>query len=291
MLFGVFNFIKGKVIKMAESQILYDQIPVVANLNRVEGFDPRQYLRLIPDDRTGEAQYYLDVKFRKLWFRLAHPTGKIAKKIIQLTDSMAAIEARVYLDVNDSEDHFVASAFAQRSLDGSTLGAKFLESAETAAIGRALADAGFGVQFCDVAEGNDPAVVDAGVKASVMNAGAAEDAEPAAPTPPVSTGAPATAAAPPALPAAPASNLVTPPVPSYTKDSSVEIIYAAMTLDEAKAVVVDFKSGALKGKTLAQVAFESPKDLRWFVDSYNGHNNLLKAGAKKLLDTAENKAS
>lgn len=275
---------------MGESQILYDQIPVVANLNRVEGFDPRQLLRIIADDRTGEAQYYLDVKYRKLWFRLMHPTGKIAKKIIQLTDSMAAIEARVYLDINDPEDNFVASAFAQRSLDGSAIGAKFLESAETAAVGRALADAGFGVQFCDVTENDDPAIVDAGVKAPVHNAGATvEDDTPTATAP---TTAPATSvAASGPVAATPATGLVTPPAPAYTRSSDVETIYAAMTLEEAKAVVVDFKSGALKGKTLAQVAFESPKDLQWFVDSYKGNNNLLKAGAKKLLDAAEKKAS
>lgn len=279
---------------MGESQILYDQNSIVADLNRVEGFDPRKLLRLLADERTGEAQYYLDVKYRKLWFRLAHPKGKISKKIIQLTDSMAAIEARVYLDVNDPEDHFVASAFAQRAMDGSPLGSKFLEMAETAAIGRALTDAGFGVQFCDVTEGNDPAIVDAAIKAPVLNAGASEDTaeETGAPVPATSGSAAVASTAVGAAPTvqAPKSGLVTPPAPAYSKNSDVETIYAAMTLEEAKAVVVDFKSGALKGKTLAEVAFESPKDLRWFVDSYGGGNNLLKAGAKKLLDAAENKA-
>ena len=277
---------------MGESQILYDQIPVVADLNRVEGFDPRKLLRIIPDDKTGEAQYYLDVKFRKLWFRLAHPTGKIAKKIIQLTDSMAAIEARVYLDINDPEDHFVASAFAQRALDGSSLGTKFLEMAETAAVGRALADAGFGVQFCDVTEGSDPAIVDAGVKAPVINAGAADENVPKASeaAAPGNAGAADEDTVAPS-PAAPASALVTPPAPSYTRNFDVDTIYAAMTVEEAKAVVVDFKSGALKGKTLAQIAFENPKDLLWLIESYQGNNNLLKAGAKKLLDAANSKAS
>ena len=35
--------------------------------------------------------------------------------------------------------------------------------AETAAVGRALSDAGYGVQFADVGEENDPAQVDAGI--------------------------------------------------------------------------------------------------------------------------------
>lgn len=277
---------------MSENQILYDQISVVTQLNRVEGFDPSKLLRLIPGDREGEAQYYLDVKYRKLWFRLAHPTGKIAKRIVQLTDSMAAIEARVYLDINDPEDHFVASAFAQRSFDGSAIGSKFLESAETAAIGRALADAGYGVQFCDVTDSDDPAIVDAGIKAPVLNDGAIKADTSAAP----SEGAVSTAAAMPAAKmetatTAPAAVSEKPPALPYTRDSDVDTIYNAMTLEDAKAVVVDFKSGALKGKTLGQIALENPDDLLWFAESYKGTNNLIKAGAKKLLDMARNKAS
>lgn len=276
---------------MSESKMLYDQLPMVADLNRVDGFDPKEYLRAYGDEKTGEAQWYLDVKYRKLWFRLKHPLGKIAKKVIQLTDKAAIIEAKIYLDMNDPEDHFIASALAQRYFDSSPFGPKYVEMAETAAVGRALADAGFGVQFCDVTEPDDPAIVDAGVPAPAKNGDgtpvtAVEDDSP------VASGAP-TAASPAATPpsgaapaAAPATGLVTPPAPSYTSDTPVEQILELMTLDEAKAVVVDFKGGAYKDKTLAQVAFESPKDLKWLAESYKGKNNLIKAGAQKLLQAA-----
>lgn len=272
---------------MSESKMLYDQLPMVADLNRVDGFDPKEYLRAYGDEKTGEAQWYLDVKYRKLWFRLKHPLGKIAKKVIQLTDKAAIIEAKIYLDMNDPEDHFIASALAQRYFDSSPFGPKYVEMAETAAVGRALADAGFGVQFCDVTEPDDPAIVDAGVPAPTKNGDetpvtAAEDDSPAASG--ASTAAAPSSGAAPA--AAPASGLVTPPTPAYTSDTPVEQILAVMTLEEAKAVVVDFKGGAYKDKTLAQVAFESPKDLKWLAESYKGKNNLIKAGAQKLLQAA-----
>lgn len=275
---------------MSESKMLYDLIPLVAELNRVDGFDPKQYLRIYADEKTGEAQYYLDVKFRKLWFRLKNPNGKIIKKIVQLTDKVATVEARVYLDAKDPEDNFIASAFAQRSLDGGPFGAKYVELAETAAVGRALADAGFGVQFCDVAEPDDPAIVDAGIPAPVKNPSPVSDAaEDDAPTTAVGAVSGTTAPAPvtaPAVAAAPAAGLTTPPAPAYTSDTPIERILELMTVEEAKAVKVDFKAGAHKDKTLAQIAFESPKDLQWLAESYKGRNNLIKAGAQKLLQAA-----
>ena len=59
-----------------------------------------------------------------------------------------------------------------------------------------------------------------------------------------------------------------------------------MPLDEAKRVVVD--CGIFKGKTLGQVALEKPGSLDWYVDAYKGPNNILRAGAKLLIDSAIN---
>ena len=74
------------------------------------------------------------------------------------------MEARIYLDKCDQEDNYVANSFSQKfRSDDPKFGDKFLEMAETAAVGRALSDAGYGVQFADVGEENDPAQVDAGI--------------------------------------------------------------------------------------------------------------------------------
>ena len=144
-------------------ELLYTKSEAVAALNRVEGFNPMELARTISRENQ-EDQLYLDVKYRKLWFRLVHPLGKIISRIVSYTENMALVEARIYLDKCDIEDNYIANSFSQkfRSNDPQ-FGDKFLEMAETAAIGRALADAGFGVQFADVGEDNDPAQVDAGI--------------------------------------------------------------------------------------------------------------------------------
>ena len=140
---------------------MYDRVDEVRNLNRIEGFDPRQYMRNLTVS-DGTVKQYLDVVYRKLWFRLKNPDGKIVKKLLKLTEQTAIVEARVYLNKTDPEDSYIASAFAQKfSNQDEQFGAKFLELAETAAVGRALADAGYGLQFADLEGEQDPNVVDA----------------------------------------------------------------------------------------------------------------------------------
>ena len=118
-------------------------------LNKVEGSNPLDYAGQITD-ASDNTSLYLDVQYRKMWFRLANPNGKIVKKICNFDGNLAVVEAKVYLDKNDSEENFVSNAFAQRFADPSNMeyGSRYLESAETAAVGRALADAGYGLQFC-----------------------------------------------------------------------------------------------------------------------------------------------
>ena len=140
---------------------MYDRVDEIRNLNRIEGFDPRQYMRNLTVS-DGTVKQYLDVVYRKLWFRLKNPDGKIVKKLLKLTEQTAIVEARVYLNKTDPEDSYIASAFAQKfSNQDEQFGAKFLELAETAAVGRALADAGYGLQFADLEGEQDPNVVDA----------------------------------------------------------------------------------------------------------------------------------
>lgn len=141
-------------------ELLYKKSEAVAALNRVDGFHPMELARKIGEEGQ-EEQLYLDVKYRKLWFRLVNPAGKIISRIITFTENMAVVEARIYLDKCDQEDNYVANSFSQKfRSDDPKFGDKFLEMAETAAVGRALSDAGYGVQFADVGEENDPAQVD-----------------------------------------------------------------------------------------------------------------------------------
>ena len=234
--------------------MIYDTMAAVAELNRVEGFDPKPLMRAISKDGQG-SQLYLNVQFRKLWFRLRHPTGKIQKLIKQMTDDFAIVEARVYLDRDDAEANYIANAFARRFRDDSEFGPKYLELAETAAVGRALADAGFGSQFADAEGEADPEQVDAGIPVRP----AEEDDDPFN-----------------------VRGIVF--APTYTAATDVETILASMTLDEAKSVTVAI--GANKGRTLGQIAIEQPGDLQWYVNGYRGPDNILRAAARLLLDTA-----
>ena len=73
------------------------------------------------------------------------------------------------------------------------------------------------------------------------------------------------------------------------RDMPVEQIYSMLNRDSAAAVVIPI--GIHKGKTLGQVAVEKPANLQWYVDSYGGPDNLLRAAAKFLIDAALGQAS
>lgn len=358
----------------ANAAYMYDEVEEIRNLNKVEGFDPRRYMRIIGQE--GQAgKYYLDVAFRKLWFRLKYPEGKIVKKILKLTDQVAIVEARIYLHRNDSEENFIANALAQkyRTEDGQ-FGNKFVELAETAAVGRALSDAGFGLQFADKEEDIDPEVTEApfepqllsgsGIDGEVLgemlsgedmengtalldenipgqygienyipmpeevgqamgmtpamsqNSGMAPQNRQSQPQQnqqqrngaqqsqprqnqqqsnqpqPKPAQAPAAKTAPQpgrqAASNAPAGKN-TQGAANIKKDMPVEQIYSMLDRDSAAAVVIPM--GYNKGKTLGQVAVEKPANLQWYVDSYGGPDNLLRAAAKFLIDMALGQAS
>lgn len=225
--------------------LLYDSVPAVAGLNRVDGFEPRAMMRELGDDQNKTL--YLDVLFRKLWFRLKNPNGRISKRIIKLTDQVAVVEARIYLDKDDGEENYLANAFGLRfyNADGE-FGPKYLEMAETAAAGRALSDAGYGSQFADAGGEYDPVQVDAGVSQP-----AGHPAESTAEEEENATAAVLPGAAPPPAPAAPL-----PPKPTYTMDMDVEQIKSMMTLEEAMNLTIS--AGSFKGRPLGQTAAEKP---------------------------------
>ena len=122
-----------------QSATMYESVPVVSELNKVQGFDPLKFLR-----RTTKGEKVLDLKYKKLWFRLKYPNGRIKLSSLKITDQLAIIEARVYFDKNDAQPR--SSFIAQREAKA-TPGGLYIESAQHAAIDQALSDAGFGVQF------------------------------------------------------------------------------------------------------------------------------------------------
>lgn len=246
---------------------------MINGLNKVEGFDPSAFLRKLTGE-NGEEQFYLDVKYRKLWFRLMYPEGKITKRIVKLENDFAIIESKVYLNRNDPEDAYVSSAFAQRwRKEDDAYGLKYVETAETAAVGRALADAGFGIQFSEPGEDQDNNLVDSPVtipeQASVNEVPFDEEDE----------------ELPENMPQPVANSSKNKKAKQLDEAMSIEELMKVMSLDDAKNYQIPI--GAYKGKTLGELCIEKPGAITWYVDSYHGKNNLLRAGAKLLLAAAE----
>lgn len=233
--------------------------------------------------------------YRKLWFRLKHPEGAIRKFIREVNDQFAIMEARVYLDRRDLQESYIANAIVKRYFHPEDkLGDKYLEIAETAAVGHALADAGFGIQFTDSSENPESGVVDSPIgmphgmnvntvtgevtPTSQTPAPAAANAVPngVAMTAPIPSSVQVPAAAPQAQPA--------PAAPPYNMSTPVDQILPHMTLQDAVNCVV--ACGYYKCKTLGQVAQEKPQSLEWYVNTYKGNNDILRAAAKFLLDQA-----
>lgn len=67
----------------------------------------------------------------------------------------------------------------------------------------------------------------------------------------------------------------------YSKDMSVEVICQTMTRAEALTLTVDV--GTCKGWTLEKVEATRPASLKWYLNGYNGDDNILRAGAYILL--------
>ena len=76
---------------------------------------------------------------------------------------------------------------------------------------------------------------------------------------------------------------VTTAATSYTKDMPVEEIVKLMTLEQAKAVVVD--AGTCRGKTMEEVAARRIASVKFYLTAgYTSDNNIVRAAARIMLD-------
>lgn len=142
-------------MKSDNSAVVYNAESTAAGLNRVKGFDPLKYVR------STENGAVLDLPYQKLWFRLRHPNGKIRIFIKNLSEKIAAVEARVYFDRADSEpaaNCIISGVDAEDKVS--------VAKAQHDAIEKALSDAGFGLQFISV----NPSAVKAEEKAVTKKA-------------------------------------------------------------------------------------------------------------------------
>lgn len=88
---------------------------------------------------------YLQVAHRLVWFREEHPLGKIQTEAVFSDETRAVFKATVSVPDLNSGAWLELSSGHKSEQKGRF--ADFLEKAETGAIGRALAVAGYGTQF------------------------------------------------------------------------------------------------------------------------------------------------
>ena len=262
-----------------------NNVKTVPTINAVDNFNPADFTRQLPNE-DGTISLYLDVKYRLLWFRLHRPNGKIDSEIISVDDKSAVVCCKLYEDRSDAPEQYVAKSCAQRFVSQERFGDRYLETAETAAMGRVLAAAGYGTQFCGAADMLGGDVVD-----SPLDLGAAEESSAEAPVV-TSHITHATNQIGLMQPAATVKQMSAPTQSANPADKALTTLddyLNSMTLEDAKKVCIDV--GYHKGITLGELAIRKPGDLEWYVKHYSGRNLALKAGAILLVDAASKMAS
>lgn len=103
-------------------------------------FDPKSKITKM------QGKDYLEVKWRIAWFRDDHPKGSIITEMVNETLCKATIL--------DGDNRLLATGHGTPKMQGVAKSRPY-EGAETAAIGRALAHAGYGTQFADELDEGD----------------------------------------------------------------------------------------------------------------------------------------
>lgn len=299
-------------MKSDNSAVVYNAESTAAGLNRVKGFDPLKYVR------STENGAVLDLPYQKLWFRLRHPNGKIRIFIKNLSEKIAAVEARVYFDRADSEpaaNCIISGVDAEDKVS--------VAKAQHDAMEKALSDAGFGLQFISV----NPSAVKAEEKAVTKKA--EKPKQPAKEVKPEKAEEPVkaeikteTVKAEPETAPAKAETEEAPPVTdplltvvnniesgsikvdeqtgevieqqaaaedeptpvSYDKTTPIDEICAVMTLEDAKNYVID--GGPYNGWKVGTLAERRPvKVLEMIIEKYPTEDNILRAATKLILDS------
>ena len=291
-------------MKSDNSAVVYNAESTAAGLNRVKGFDPLKYVR------STENGAVLDLPYQKLWFRLRHPNGKIRIFIKNLSEKIAAVEARVYFDRADSEpaaNCIISGVDAEDKVS--------VAKAQHDAMEKALSDAGFGLQFISVNPSGVKAEEKAVTKKAEKPKQPAKEVKPEKAEEPVKAEikTEAVKAEPEAAPSKAETEEAPPvtdplltvvnnienssikveqqaaaedePTPvSYDKTTPIDEICAVMTLEDAKNYVID--GGPYNGWKVGTLAERRPvKVLEMIIEKYPTEDNILRAATKLILDS------
>ncbi len=255
---------------------------VISTINAVEGFDPEPFAVEYADLETGETRKRLPVMIQMAWFRLKYPEGKITTKVTNGKDCFVAT-ARVYPSYKDSDDSYLAEATASRSYLPEKPSVSPREWAQTAAVGIALRNAGFGLQFGMAGE-DYPAV--ASDELGLMEGSAGVQTENAG----IGAAAPVTMQQQAAetqtmqnVTAMPASKQPA----AQVSGTQQELTYEER-IQQAMNMPCPIKKYA--GKTLGDLVITDPKALNWIVNKFQDDKGTKEA-AKLICEYALGQAS
>lgn len=228
----------------------------IEEINRVDGFDPSPFAVDFNDLVSGETRKRLPVMTQMAWFRMKYPEGKITVQVTPAKECFVAV-ARVYPSYKDPADCYLAEATASRGYCADKPSVSPREWAQTAAIGIALRNAGFGLQFAIAGEdfeafapnefeGDEISKVEQSRSDSVPEE----------------------------------EYIVTePPVKELTEEEKVEL-----------ALKMPCPISKFNGKSLGEVLTLDPKALTWIATKYTGDESI-KAAAQCICDYAVGQAS
>lgn len=242
------------------------QFPILNTINKVEGFDPSALAVEYVDLTTQEKRKRLPVMAQLAWFRLKHPEGKIAIAVEAVKDYFVAT-ARIYVSYKDPQECYLAEATASRRYDPLKPTVSPREWAQTAAVGIALRNAGFGLQFGaagDVGENMVPDELGAG------------DGITQPPAPPVDPDGSQTGPGDAAVPVL------------QEKPEVVVELTPEQKFEQACAIVSPIKKHF--GKTLGEVLVQEPRAIKWLATSYSG-DEQIKAAAEFICAYSLEQAS
>ena len=126
-------------------------VPAASVLHSVPMFDPLKLLRKTTSAKTGEKVLKLDLSYKKMWFLLVHPRGRMLTNILRVTDQMAMFEAQLFADRDDNTLLAQFTSCHTRSESGP----QYIRNAQNEALNEALDNAGFGIQLSDLVEHDD----------------------------------------------------------------------------------------------------------------------------------------
>ena len=232
----------------------------ISTINAVEGFDPTPLAVDYTDMNTEETRKRLPVMAQIAWFRLKYPEGRFTLSVSAAKDCFVAT-ARVYKNYMDPVDCFLSEATASRGYLPEKPTVSPREWAQTAALGIALRNAGFGLQFHAAGESFDePAVNELG---ELINPQSASD-----------NGAAVSALSPSEYRETDESYQIGEAVPEQPEGDPME-----------NAMKTPCPISKYSGKTLGDMITADPKALVWVATKFTG-NPDISAAAKLICDHA-----